>query len=88
MHFNANAARQQATTEDGDLQWKIARPRATHGVPVAKPVKEMQTRSKTSYFVHFNDTFYIVSFLVSKCTALSLVSHHFFLVATSTVQTV
>jgi len=39
IHFNANAGRKQAATEDGVLQWRVARPRATHGIPVAKAVK-------------------------------------------------
>ena len=46
MHFNANAGREQAVTEEGELRWKVARPRATKGKPVAKMVKETATRGK------------------------------------------
>ena len=46
MHFNANAGRGQATTKDGELPWKIARPRANKGMPVAKMLKEKATHGK------------------------------------------
>ncbi|XP_070211159.1 uncharacterized protein [Littorina saxatilis] len=46
MHTNTNAGREQATTEEGELRWKIARPRANKGQPTAKPVKETITRCK------------------------------------------
>ena len=39
IHFNSNADRKQATTSDGDLQWKLARPQANKRLPVAKVVK-------------------------------------------------
>ncbi|XP_070179357.1 uncharacterized protein [Littorina saxatilis] len=44
MHTYTNAGREQATTEEGELRWKIARPRANKGQPTAKPVKETITR--------------------------------------------
>ena len=42
----------QATTKDGVLQLKVARPRATHGVPVAKAVKEPATRGMNAPTYH------------------------------------
>lgn len=52
MHFNANAGRQQAATEDGDLRWTIVRPKACKGAPVAKILKEKPTRGIYYQFLY------------------------------------
>lgn len=46
MYTNENAGRAQATTQEGELKWRVARPKATKGVPTAKPVKEKATHCK------------------------------------------
>ena len=52
IHFNANAGHKQAATKDRVLQWKAARPQATHGVPVAKAVKDPATRDMNAPTYH------------------------------------
>ncbi len=53
MRVNANSDRLQTVMEDGDLQWKIDRPRANKGQPTARPVKEKTTRCK-QFFIYFS----------------------------------
>lgn len=43
MHFNENANREQATTLDGNEQWKIKNPKAKKGISVACPLKTEAT---------------------------------------------
>ena len=44
LHFNENAGREQATTQDGDLQYTVGRPRCRNGEAVAKIKKVKCTR--------------------------------------------
>lgn len=64
LHFNQNAGREQAVTEEGELRWAVARPRGRRGEAVARVVKAPSSRGK--FHVRYTSKYFVCFFGVDK----------------------